>query len=279
MMKRAVCNELFGPLPFDEQCKLAAENGLQGLEIAPYTIADDQFRFPASLVDGCEKALRRHGLDFAGLHWLLTKPDGMRLTSDDKGERNTAIAFLKRLVEMAGDLGGGELVLGGPKQRNAIAPVTTQKATEYLIDAARQVGEFARARNCWLCIEALPVNQSNIINTLDEARAVVEACDGRGVSSMFDFHNTLDERESWERLIVANEDIIKHVHVNTMEGGVPEPTMSDVYRPAFKALKGVGYKGWISLEIFFQPDSPVDILRTYRGFLDSVCETMWKPGL
>lgn len=273
-MKRAVCNELFGAIPFDEQCRLTAEHELQGLEITPYTIADDDFLFPSPLVAGCRKAMERWGIGFAGLHWLLTKPDGMRLTSRDKGERDTAVAFLKRLVEMAGDLGGGELVLGGPKQRNAIFPVTEREAVGYLVDSLRQVGEFADARGCWLCMEALPTNQSNIINTLDEARAVADACDRRGVSSMFDFHNTLDEKESWERLIAENMDIIKHVHVNTMDGGVPEPSEAEKYLPAFKMLAETGYKGWVSLEIFYQPESPMAVLETYRGFLDSVWEKM-----
>lgn len=273
-MKRAVCNELFGSLPFDQQCLVSAESGLQGLEIAPYTIADERFQFPDSLIRDCRRSLERHGLEFAGFHWLLTKPEGMRLTSNDKADRDTAIAFLKRLVEVAADLGGGELVLGGPKQRNAAPPVTETMAVDYLIDAARQVGEFARTRNCWFCIEALPKNQSNIINTLEEARLVVETCQGRGVSSMFDFHNTLDERLSWERLIAENQDIIRHVHVNTMDGGVPAVSETGAYRQAFRKLEEIGYDGWLSLEIFFQPDQPETVLKTYRTFLDSVWENM-----
>jgi D-psicose/D-tagatose/L-ribulose 3-epimerase len=269
-MRHAVCNELFGAMEFETQCAIAAEHGMQGLEIAPYTIADDRFLFLPSHVARFRTALERQGLSFAGFHWLLTKPEGMRLTSADAEEREKAVRFLLRLVDAAAELGGGDLVLGGPKQRNAISPVTTSKAIGYLIDAMRKVGIHAKANKCRFCVEALPKNQSNIINTLAESRMVIEACDDQGVTGMFDFHNTLDEIESWQTLIADNRDIISHVHVNTMAGGVPTAADADRYRPAFGQLVENDYTGWVSLEIFTSPHDPESIVRTYRAFLDSV---------
>ena len=40
-MKFALCNEVLQPLPFEQQCKLAAALGYDGLEVAPFTLADD----------------------------------------------------------------------------------------------------------------------------------------------------------------------------------------------------------------------------------------------
>ena len=40
-MKLALCNEVLAGRPLAEQCRLAAALGYQGLEIAPFTLADD----------------------------------------------------------------------------------------------------------------------------------------------------------------------------------------------------------------------------------------------
>ena len=40
-MKIALCNEVLQPLPFEQQCALAAALGYDGLEVAPFTLADD----------------------------------------------------------------------------------------------------------------------------------------------------------------------------------------------------------------------------------------------
>ena len=38
-MKIALCNEVLQPLPFAQQCALAADLGYDGLEVAPFTLA------------------------------------------------------------------------------------------------------------------------------------------------------------------------------------------------------------------------------------------------
>ena len=40
-MKFALCNEVLQPLPFAQQCALAAALGYDGLEVAPFTLAPD----------------------------------------------------------------------------------------------------------------------------------------------------------------------------------------------------------------------------------------------
>ena len=40
-MKIALCNEVLQPLPFAQQCALAAGLGYDALEVAPFTLAAD----------------------------------------------------------------------------------------------------------------------------------------------------------------------------------------------------------------------------------------------
>ena len=76
-MKLALCNEVLRQLPFDEQCRLAAALGYNGLELAPFTLADD----PSTLTRRDAAALARrsrptHGLAISSLHWLLVQARG-----------------------------------------------------------------------------------------------------------------------------------------------------------------------------------------------------------
>ena len=55
-MKIALCNEVLQPLPFAEQCALRRKLGYDGLEVAPFTLADD----PMAITDAQARELRAH---------------------------------------------------------------------------------------------------------------------------------------------------------------------------------------------------------------------------
>jgi len=66
---------------------------------------------------------------------------------------------------------------------------------------------------------------------------------------MFDSHNTEDETEPHDVLIERYFDIIRHVHVNEMNGHHPGTGDYDFVR-IFRALQHLNYTGFISLEAF-----------------------------
>jgi len=51
-------------------------------------------------------------LDFVGFHWLFLSPKGLHITTPDLTIRKRSWDHLQRLVDIAGELGGGVLVLG-----------------------------------------------------------------------------------------------------------------------------------------------------------------------
>ncbi|MBQ0070877.1 MAG: TIM barrel protein, partial [Spirochaetales bacterium] len=207
-MKRSLCNELFGSIPFWKQCEITLASGLEGIEIAPFTIADESYRFPSTLASSLKRTLDDFGLGFAGLHWLLTKPDGLLLTSKDAKKRQESLDFLLRLAEFSDRMGGGVMTLGGPKQRAAVDGVSVSEANAYLNEVFVEFGERTKGYVSRLAIEALSGDQTDVVNTFEEGRRILEGADGSRVTSMFDFHNTTEEKDSWETLIRTNMDII-----------------------------------------------------------------------
>ncbi|TVQ34763.1 MAG: hypothetical protein EA384_17090, partial [Spirochaetaceae bacterium] len=63
--------------------------------------------------------------------------------------------------------------------------------------------------------------------------------------------------------------VIRHVHLNTRGGSYPRRLTAE-YRNAFARLQRIGYDGWVSLEIFHQPQDATQVLRDTARFLDRV---------
>ena len=140
-MKLALCNEVLRHLPFEQQCARAAALGYTGLELAPFTLADD----PSSLRERDALRLRgvaaEHGLVLCSLHWLLVQPAGLSLSTPDDALHARTVTFLKHLVDFAAACGASVLVHGSPKQRS---PWPGQSVADALARAEAGLGN-ARA--------------------------------------------------------------------------------------------------------------------------------------
>lgn len=258
--KYAVCNEMFGTMDFARSAEIARSLGFEGMEIAPFTLFGD---FSARAVEAgirtARAGLAGAGFAFAGLHWLFVKPEGLHVTSGDPALRKRAWDHLRLLLDIAGELGGGPLVFGSPKQR-ASRGTTVDEAIGFFTEGLVSIAEYAHARNSKVLIEALASADTDVVNTLFEAEAVSSAVNHPGVGIMFDFHNTKDEEKPWPVLLEEHKDSIKHVHANEMDGRWPGTGNAD-YGPSFAKHRENGYEGWISLEIFTVPQDPGAVLR------------------
>lgn len=274
-MRYAVCNELFGRMPLRDAAAMTAQCGFHGLELAPFTVFGD-FTAPAIArgIAETKTALQDNGLQFAGFHWLLTKPDGLHITTADAALRQKSWDHLRRLLDAAAELGGGNLVLGSPKQRSTPPGQTRAETIARLGDELAAIAPYAAERRSAILLEALSSDQTDVINLLSEVDAIVRRIDHPGVCGMFDFHNCSDETLPYAALIERHYAMIRHVHLNDPEGNAP--CCGDAnYHPAFATLYRHRYPGWVSLEIFSLPEAPLQILQQTMAYLKEV-ETMTK---
>jgi sugar phosphate isomerase/epimerase len=250
----SVCNETFQGARFEDQCRIAHEIGYRGIEIMPGTLAED----PASIAPARCAELRRiisdHGLEFVGLHNLLTVPSGLLATSSDSSVRHRTWDFVRSLADLCADLGpNGILVFGSGKQRQAPQGVSMSDALARFRDGLASVAPHARERAVTILIEPLAPHLCNLVNRLQEAAALVREIDSPAVRTMFDVHNTAGETVSAPELIDHYIPIIRHVHLNEMDGRRPGTGSYD-YSSLFRALERHRYQGWLSLEVFdFRP--------------------------
>jgi sugar phosphate isomerase/epimerase len=259
-MKYSVCNELFGDMVLSDAASIIRAGGYTGIEFAPYTIFGDFS--PGNIKAGIRAtrvALDGAGLAFVGFHWLLAKPDGLHLASPDSAVRSRTVEHLTRLIDAAGELGGGVLVFGSPRQRGSLPGVGKAEAEAAFAAALREVAPRAEAAGCAILVESLSPEQTDVVNSLADAVRLADSVGSPAVSSMFDFRNVSSESERWDTLLERHYGHIRHVHANEIDGRAPGTGKSD-YLPAFKTLLRHRYQGWVSVEIFETPPDPARIL-------------------
>ena len=100
-MRFAICNETYEGWDFGAACADIAESGYDGVEIAPFTLADDPMEISETHAREIGDLVKSTGLAVTGFHWLLQKPEGLHLTCPDIEIRKRTKEILQHLAASA----------------------------------------------------------------------------------------------------------------------------------------------------------------------------------
>ena len=273
--KLAVCNETFQGAEFAEGCELALATGYTGLEVAPWTLSED----PASLSPDRRReyrsAMEQAGVAYVGLHSLLTAPAGeLHITTPADAVRERSWEYFRRLIDLCADLGDDPLmILGSGRQRRTTGGSTVEDAVKRLRDGLASVADHAGDRGVTILPETLAPHLCNVLTSMRQTRAVVDEIGHPAIQTMFDTHNAVAEEIPHDDLIRQHADLIKHVHINEMDGRHPGTGDYDFSVP-LRALEEIGYTGWLSLEVFNFEPSGEEIARLSAQYLRQIEATL-----
>jgi sugar phosphate isomerase/epimerase len=275
-MRIALCNEVIAPMPFPKQCEYAAKLGYDGLEIAPYTLSEEPQRLGSAQIAAARAAAEDAGVAITGLHWLLIKPAGLSISTRDEAVRRKTLDVLLALVEQCAALGGRYLVHGSPQQRRIDPGDTRAAALARAQDTFAAVAERAEKAGVMYCVEPLSSDQTPLINTLEEAAAVVEAVGSRALRSMLDCSSAGRMETAPLPALVDKwlpRGMIAHVQLNDRNRRGPGQG-EQRFAPLLAALVRHGYAGDLAVEPFdYVPDGPGAAARAIgyvRGILEAI---------
>jgi sugar phosphate isomerase/epimerase len=277
-MKIAICNELFQGWPIEKVFEYAAQLGYDGVEIAPFTLADSVTEISAKRRNTIRHAAESNGVEIVGLHWLLVKPEGLYINHPDEIIRIRTQEYIEALIHFCSDIGGKVLVHGSPHQRT-VQGWNFEEAWNWARETFRTCLETARKRNVIYCIEPLPKTSTNFINTIEEAHRLVKEIRHPNFRMVFDCRNaSAQETSLTEVLLRALESgYLYHVHVNDINGNGPGFGETR-FTPILKTLIKNGYRGYISVEVScFDPD-PQTIASRSIGYLKGILETLGEKN-
>ena len=265
----AICNELFEGWAFTRVCQFAAEVGYGAVELAPFTVADDIRDLSLADRSRLRMDADRAGVSIVGLHWLLVKPAGTRLISTDAAEREFASRYLADLARLCGDLGGKVIILGSPKQRQRPPGVSYDQAVQWLRSTLEPAAAAATSQGVTLCLEPLPAEDTNFLNTLQEVAAIVRAIDHPAIRLILDVKSMGAENRPVPELVRTYGGLAAHFHANDTNRRGPGDGDTD-YTPIFTALSEIGYKGAISVEVFDYTPDPETIARRSLTYMKQI---------
>lgn len=273
MTRISLCNEVLRDLSFPAQCDYAAALGYDGLEIAPFTLAEDPLALTAGEVREVRRALADAGLAATGLHWLLLAPKGLSITDPDPAVRGRTRDAIARLCALAGELEARVLVHGSPAQRRTGGdPAAAERAVEMLAHA----GAAAQAAGVTYCLEPLARRETDFVNTLEEAAAIVRRIGNPHLATMIDCSAAASSEAKPVADLVRDwlpTGLVRHIQVNDPNRRGPGEGELD-FAPILRALAEAGYDGDIAVEPFvYRPDGGACAARAI-GYLKGIMEAI-----
>lgn len=252
-----LCNEVLRHLDFAGQCRAARQLGYDGLEIAPFTLAADPTTLTSAELGRLRQSSADEGMAIGGLHWLLSAPAGLSITSADPAARTRTLAFGRQLVTICAELGGSYLVHGSPGQRrlDAADPIGSRAhAADYFATMA----ECAAAAGCRYLIEPLSAKVAETFTSLDEAFALVQAVASPGLGTMLDCYAAASDGLSVPALLDhwLPRGAIAHLHLNDDNAGGPGQGGLD-FTAILDSLRTGGYQGALGVEPFEYLPAPL----------------------
>lgn len=269
MFKLATCNEPWnGVAPIEEVFRIAARIGFDGVEIAPFTLAEHVDDISAARRREIVRAAADAGVEIVGLHWLFVSPKGLHLTAPDEAVRRKTAEYLGSLTRFCGDLGGKVMILGSPKQRNLEPPTTREEGWKRAKDVLAACGDTLADRGVSLCIEALAPRETNFVQTLDESTRMADEIGHPNIGVMIDVKAMSSMPDGVAGTIRRFGARARHFHANHPSGkGVAMPLAADEGEPLdwpmiLGELKASGFSGWVSCEPFDYTPDPTTVAET-----------------
>ncbi len=248
-MKFAICNETFLDWPFDKAFHFARECGYTGIEIAPFTMANDAKDISSARRTEVRRLAEAADLQVVGLHWLLAKTTGYYLTSPDRAVREKTAAYLRELAHLCRDLGGSLLVFGSPQQRNLLPGVTHEQGMEYAAEVFQSVVPTLEETDVTLLVEPLGPAEGDFLLTADAGARLAEMVGSSHCRLHLDCKAMSSEGTPIPDIIRRHAAMLVHFHAN--DANRLGPGFGEIdFVPIFEALGEIDYRGWVSVEVF-----------------------------
>ncbi len=217
-----------------------ADLGYDGVEI-PFN--------DLSLLDApaTKQALEKAGM---GMTACCVMMPGENPCSPDADERARAVARLKKMVDLTGEMGGD--AVAGPLYSPCgylTGKGPTEEELKWCADGLSQAADHAEKAKIPLAIEPLNRFETYVINTADQALAMVETVGSDYLTIQVDtFHANIEEKDTGAAIRKVGKHL-GHFHASESDRGVPG-TGQVAWDDAFAALKDLGYDKWVTIESF-----------------------------
>jgi 5-keto-L-gluconate epimerase len=239
----------FGPLMYTGDvaacARVAGELGFEGIEIS--IKGEDELGR-----DELAGLLDTHGLRLAAVATGRIYLDELATLSDpDRGARDRVVKRIKAIIAYAA--GFNAVAIIGLLRGQHPADGDKQGALRRFVESMKELGDYAGELEATIVVEAINRYETVLLNTAAETVEALEAIGRPSVKVLLDvFHMNIEE-VSMGNAIRETGGHLGHFHV--VDSNRRAPGMGHVqYEDIAKALREIGYEGWLSGEHLPLPD-------------------------
>jgi D-psicose/D-tagatose/L-ribulose 3-epimerase len=220
--------------------------GADAIEVAPSRLfADPAGATPADIA-AVRDGWRAAGLPVISMQALLFGRGDLTLFGPPEAEE-ALVAYLSRIIALAGALGAGPLVFGSPKNRLK-GGMDFGEARGRAVPVLRRLGDTARAAGCVLCLEPNATGYGcDFMTTLEEAASVARVVDHPAVGLIADTGNMQMMGEPPGNLEPV-ADLVRHLHLS-MPNLDPVTEACGFLREVLGVARRAGYAGDVTIEM------------------------------
>ena len=195
----------------------------------------------------------------------------------DAAKRNDALANMKSLLSVIGEIGGYGAITPAAFGlfSRALPPFTPPRSREedraVLLEALHDLGNHAQREGVLVLLEPLNRYEDHMLHTLAQAAELCRAVGSPSVKVMGDlFHMSIEEDDS-AAAIRATGDLLAHVHLADSNRQQPGVGHTD-FHAAFRALKEIGFTNFMALECGVRGDRAAGLAETGRFLRDYIAQ-------
>ncbi|PDO11051.1 MAG: sugar phosphate isomerase [Candidatus Reconcilbacillus cellulovorans] len=232
--------------PLEEVIRRLSAMGYDGIEIgcaSPHAWPD--YLSPQRRLE-IKRLLADHGLKVAAMLPAPGGGPGVNPSSPLKEERQFTIHHYKEVIRLAHEWEcptviwvAGWVVFG----------TSQQDAWNYSLQGLTECARYARELGVTLVVEPTPAD-SNLVETADDALLLAEQAGETNVKVMFDTFHAFYRNEVPSDYVYRMKDKLHHIHLSDVDR-LPPGRGNGNFTAVLQALKEIGYKGYLSMEVGF----------------------------
>lgn len=275
-MKFAFSSNAFRKYSLLETIKILADLGYEGIEI----MADTPHAFPPDLtnldIDSIRGALERYNLAVSNINAFMLHAIGdtwhPSWIERDLSQRRKRINHTGNCIDLAAKLGVSTISTepGGPLLEN----MTYDEGNTIFRQGLLEIKEQARETGVRVLIEPEP---DLLIENSSQFVEFFKGLDADIFGLNFDIGHFFCVNEDPAELVAELQDYIYHFHLEDIaasrkhhhlmpgEGAIDLPGV-------LKAIKGINYQGFVTVELYPYEDRPVDAARKALAYIQRLAD-------
>lgn len=248
---------------FEKKLKKAKNMGYSGVEIL--------FSHPENCdCSYVKKVVSKYNLKVSALGtgaiFLLRR---ITVLNKDKDTREKAEQFFRKLVEIGAQL-DAPVTIGS--FRGWLKNLESKSAYDYAVETFKKLLEYAGKHAVNVFIEPLNRYETDLVNNAGQAIKFIKDTGKKNFFLLLDtFHMNIEEVD-YRGVIFNSKKLLRHVHLGDSNRLSPGKGHFD-FMTVLKALKEIGFKGYLSAEHLARPDLDVSAKETAE-YMNKICKEL-----